>query len=410
MSVNLVESSNPLHGLRVLDLTHGVAGPYSTMLLGDLGCDVLKLERPGRGDASRYMNVSPRFLTDIPNSGGDYFMAINRNKRSVTIEFKQERGIELVRRLAQSCDVVVQNFRPGVVDRLGIGSAQLRELNPRLIYASLNAYGEEGPLADQPGMDVAVQARSGVMSITGLAGETEPIKPGVSLADFSGGVHLLVAILAALYKRTVTGVGDDVRVSLLDATMSMLINYSVAVTDGAAEIGPMGSGHPQLAPFEAVPTLDGHVVIAPGTNRLFADLCALLKRPDLIEDVRFASNPTRVQHRPELLAELGPEFAKRTTQEWLDLLEEHAIPCAPVNTLREAFAEPQLAANGMLRTVEHPGIGPLTQLGAPYRLGGETLGIRRPPPGLGEHTTEVLTELLDLDLEEIEALRKDGTV
>jgi crotonobetainyl-CoA:carnitine CoA-transferase CaiB-like acyl-CoA transferase len=410
MSANLGESSNPLHGLRVLDLTHGVAGPYSTMLLGDLGCDVLKLERPGRGDASRYMNVSPRFLTDIPTVGGDYFMAINRNKRSVTVEFKQERGIELVRQLAGTCDVVVQNFRPGVVDRLGIGPDQLRALNPRLIYASLNAYGEEGPLASQPGMDVAVQARSGVMSITGQVGNIEPIKPGVSLADFSGGVHLLVAILAALYQRTVTGLGEDIRVSLLDATMSMLINYSVAVTDGAAEISPMGSGHPQLAPFEAVPTKDGHVVIAPGTNRLFADLCALLERPDLVADPRFASNPTRVQHRPALLAELAPEFEKRTTQEWLDLLEAHAIPCAPVNTLQQAFREPQLAANGMLRTIEHPSLGALTQLGAPYRLGGATLGIRRPPPRLGEHTSEVLAELLGLDAAEIDALRENGTI
>jgi crotonobetainyl-CoA:carnitine CoA-transferase CaiB-like acyl-CoA transferase len=410
MSNYVAESANPLHGLRVLDLTHGVAGPYSTMLLGDLGCDVLKIERPGRGDASRYMNVSPRFLTDIPTVGGDYFMAINRNKRSVTVEFKQQEGIDLVRRLAQTCDVVVQNFRPGVVDRLGIGPDQLRALNPRLIYASMNAYGEEGPLARQPGMDVAVQARSGVMSITGQVGNTDPIKPGVSLADFSGGVHLLVAILAALYKRTVTGQGEDIRVSLLDATMSMLINYSVAVTDGGANIAPMGSGHPQLAPFEAVPTKDGHVVIAPGTNRLFVDLCTLLERPDLLADKRFESNPSRVQHRPELLAELRPEFAKRTTQEWLDLLEEHAIPCAPVNTLQQAFAEPQLAANGMLRTVEHPGIGALTQLGAPYRLGGETLAIRRPPPQLGEHTAEVLGDLLGLDAAEIAALHEEGTI
>jgi crotonobetainyl-CoA:carnitine CoA-transferase CaiB-like acyl-CoA transferase len=405
-----MSDKGPLQDLRVLDLTHGVAGPYATMLLGDLGCDVLKIERPGRGDASRYMNVSSRFLTDIPTVGGDYFMAINRNKRSVTIEFKHRRGIELVRQLACLSDLVVQNFRPGVVDRLDIGPAQLMALNPRLIYASLNAYGELGPLADHPGMDVAVQARSGVMSITGQAGNTEPVKPGVSLADFSGGVHLVVAILAALYQRELTGQGEDVRVSLLDATMSMLSNYSVAVTDGEADITPMGSGHPQLAPFEAVPTKDGHVVIAPGTNRLFADLCALLERPDLIADQRFDSNPGRVRHRPELLAELGPEFGKRTTTQWLELLEVHGIPCAPVNTLKQAFAEPQLAANGVMRIVEHPDIGSLNQLGAPYRLGGETLAIRRPPPRLGEHTAEVLAGLLGLSPVEIEKLQHNGTV
>ncbi|GAC1574556.1 MAG: CaiB/BaiF CoA-transferase family protein [Candidatus Dormibacteria bacterium] len=405
-----MSENGPLAGLRVLDLTHGVAGPYSTMLLGDLGCDVLKIERPGRGDASRYMNVSTRFLTDIPLVGGDYFMAINRNKRSVTIEFKQPRGIELVRQLALSADIVVQNFRPGVVDRLGIGPADLRALNARLIYASLNAYGEEGPLADQPGMDVAVQARSGVMSITGQVGNTEPVKPGASLADFSGGVHLVVAMLAALYKREATGIGEDVRVSLLDATMSMLANYSVAVTDGQADLLPMGSGHPQLAPFEAVPTSDGHIVIAPGTNRLFVDLCTLLQRPDLVADQRFASNPSRVQNRPALLAELGIEFRRRSTAEWLALLEAHAIPCAPVNTLKQAFAEPQLLANGMVRAVDHPSIGRLTQMGAPYRMGGDTLPIRRPPPLLGEHTEEVLSEILGLTTDELAQLKQAGTI
>lgn len=401
---------NVLEGIRVLDLTHGVAGPYSTMLLGDLGCDVLKIERPGRGDASRYMNVSSRFLSDIPDTGGDYFMAINRNKRSVTIDFKDARGVELVRKLAGQVDVVVQNFRPGVVDRLGIGSEALRALHPRLIYASLNAYGEAGPLADQPGMDVAVQARSGVMSITGSRSDDEPVKPGVSLADFAGGVHLLVAILAALYQRQITGVGEDVRLSLLDATMSMLSNYSVAVTDGAAELSPMGSGHPQLAPFEAVRTRNGHVVIAPGTNRLFTQLCTLLERPDLVADERFRSNPARVRNRPALLAELTVEFEKRTTDDWLEILERNSIPCAPVNTLQQAFGQEQLAANDMVRSIAHPTLGKLTQLAAPYRLGGKTMPIRLPPPRLGEHTTEVMSELLGLDTDNVAALRGDGVV
>jgi crotonobetainyl-CoA:carnitine CoA-transferase CaiB-like acyl-CoA transferase len=399
-----------LDGLRVLDLTHGVAGPYAAMLLGDLGCDVLKVERPGRGDASRYMNVSRKFRADIPNVGGDYFMAINRNKRSVTIDFKDERGIDLVRRLAGSADIVVQNFRPGVVDRLGIGSAELRALYPRLIYASLNAYGEHGPLARHPGMDVAVQARSGVMSITGTASGGEPVKPGVSLADFAGGVHLVVAILAAVIERHHTGAGQDVRVSLLDSTMSMLTNYTVAVADGDAELKPMGSGHPQLVPFQAVPTKDGHVVIAPGTNRLFTDLCRLLGRDDLAADPRFADNPARVEHRSELLAELEPQFAARTTADWLDLLERGGIPCAPVNTVREAFAQPQLKANGMLRTVQHPSVGALTQLGAPYRIGGQTLPLRLPPPLLGQHTDEVLGDVLGLSSEDLAKLHADKVI
>jgi crotonobetainyl-CoA:carnitine CoA-transferase CaiB-like acyl-CoA transferase len=396
--------------IRVLDLTHGVAGPFCTMLLGDLGCDVLKIERPGRGDASRYMNVSPRFLTDIPDVGGDYFMAINRNKRSVTVEFKDPRGIELIRQLAAHADVVVQNFRPGVVERLGIGPEELMAQNPRLIYASLNAYGDRGPLASQPGMDVAVQARSGVMSITGHGGPEGPVKPGVSLADFSGGVHLVVGLLAALLQRTETGRGQEVKVSLLDATMAMLINYSVAVSDGAADIAPMGSGHPQLAPFEAVGTADGYVVIAPGTNRLFADLCRLIGREDLLDDARYESNPSRVANRPELLAELAPVFAKQTTQEWLVDLETAGIPCAPVNTLAEAFADPQLVANDMLRRVQHPTLGELTQLAAPYVLDGRRLAIRRPPPRLGEHTNEVLSGVLGMSPVEVASLAADSVI
>ncbi|WP_238007009.1 CoA transferase [Dactylosporangium sp. AC04546] len=401
---------NAFQSIRILDLTHGVAGPYSTMILGDLGCDVLKVERPGRGDASRYMNVSDRFLTDIPLVGGDYFMAINRNKRSVTIDFKDSRGIDVVRRLADNVDIVVQNFRPGVVDRLGIGPADLMARNPRLIYASLNAYGDEGPIASHPGMDVAVQARSGVMSITGHGGPEGPVKPGVSLADFSGGVHLSLAIIAALFQRQSTGKGEDVRVSLLDATMSMLINYSVAVTDGRADIAPMGSGHPQLAPFEAIATADGYVVVAPGTNRLFADLCRLLGREDLLRDERFSSNPLRVKHRPALIAELEPIFKGRTTAEWLDALEKAGVPCAPVNTLKQAFADEQLLANGMIQSLEHPTLGTVTQLGSPYRLGGRQPELRRHPPRLGEHTDAVLSELLGLGPDELEQLHQDGVI
>ncbi|GGM76139.1 CaiB/BaiF CoA transferase family protein [Dactylosporangium sucinum] len=401
---------NAFESIRILDLTHGVAGPYSTMILGDLGCDVLKVERPGRGDASRYMNVSDRFLTDIPLVGGDYFMAINRNKRSVTIDFKDRRGIDVVRRLADNVDIVVQNFRPGVVDRLGIGPADLMARNPRLIYASLNAYGDEGPIASHPGMDVAVQARSGVMSITGHGGTEGPVKPGVSLADFSGGVHLSLAIIAALLQRQSTGKGEDVRVSLLDATMSMLINYSVAVTDGRADIAPMGSGHPQLAPFEAIATIDGHVVVAPGTNRLFADLCRLLGREDLLRDERFSSNPLRVRHRPALIAELEPIFKGRTTAEWLDALEKAGVPCAPVNTLKQAFADEQLLANGMIQSLEHPTLGTVTQLGSPYRMGGRQPELRRHPPRLGEHTDAVLSELLGLGPDELEQLHRDGVI
>ena len=273
----------------------------------------------------------------------------------------------------------------------------------------MNAYGDEGPLATHPGMDVAVQARSGVMSITGHGGHEGPVKPGVSLADFSGGVHLSLAIMAALLRRQFSGVGEDVRVSLLDATMSMLINYSVAVTDGGADIAPMGSGHPQLAPFEAVPTSDGWIVIAPGTNRLFADLCHLLEREDLLKDERFSSNPLRVKHRPELMAELKPVFIGRTTKDWLKILEDAGIPCAPVNTLKEAFADEQLVANNMIQTIEHPVLGALTQLGSPYRFGTEQprSGSHRP---CSASTPTRFSGSLGMTPADLEALRADKVI
>jgi crotonobetainyl-CoA:carnitine CoA-transferase CaiB-like acyl-CoA transferase len=399
----------PLDGVKVLDFTHGVAGPFATMLLGDLGADVVKIEKPGRGDASRYMNVSDRFRADIPRVGGDYYLAINRNKRGVTLDLGQDRGRELALDLAGWADCVVQNFRPGVMERLGLGYAAMRERNPGVIYASLTAYGTTGALAHQPGMDVAVQARSGVMSITGENG-SGPVKPGASLADFSGGAHLLVALLAALLHRERTGEGQELGVSLLDATAIMLANYSVAVLDGDAEIGPMGSGHPQLVPFQAFPTADGHVVIATGTNKLFRHLCRVLDREDLADDPRFSTNPERVRHRDALVGTLSAVLAERTTAEWIASFEAEEIPCAPVHTLREAFTDEQLVANDMVLAVEHPDVGTLHQIGIPYKFGATPCRIDRPPPRLGEHSGEVLAETLGIEAAELDALRRDGVI
>ena len=400
----------PLEGTTVVDFTHGVAGPYATLILADLGCDVIKIEKPRRGDPTRYMNVSSKFASDIPASGGDYFMAINRNKRSVALDLKDDRARAIARDLAVQSDVVVQSFRPGVMERLGLGEDDLRLDNPSLIYGSLSAYGDRGPLAHQPGMDVAVQARSGVMSITGPVGGNEPLKPGVSLADFAGGTHLALGIVAALHRRAVSGKGDSVRMSLLDSTMAMLINYSVAVLDGEAELGPMGSGHPQLAPFEAVSTSDGFLVLAPGTNRLFRELCEVLGRKDLADDERFSSNERRVRHRPELLAELEASFTQRTTAEWLEILERQQIPCAPVNSMAEAYGSEQLRANDMIKRIQHPTLGQVSQLASPYHFGDGDLPIRMPPPLLGQHTDEVLSELLSMTPKQLSELRDDGAI
>lgn len=402
-------AEGPLAGLRILDFTHGVAGPYAVMLLADLGAEVWKIEKPARGDATRYMNVSRRFRGDIPRSGGDYFLAINRNKKSVTIDLSTASGHELALELAAEADLVVSNFSPGVMDRLGLGYADIRAVNERVIYAYLTAYGPEGPLAGQPGMDVAVQARSGVMAITGN-GQGEPVKPGASLADFGAGVHLTTAVLAALYQRQVTGAGQEVTVSLLDATMSMLINYSVAVRDGGAVIEPMGSGHPQLVPFQAFPTADGHVVLATGTNRLFGELCRVLELPDLATDDRFRTNADRVVHREELVALLAETTRRRTTAAWVELLERERIPCAPVHTMDQALTDPQLAANGMVVELEHPEYGTLHLLGSPYRFGAAEATVRSRPPLLGEHTSDVIGGVLGRSERELKELAADGVI
>lgn len=404
------KTARPLEGLRVLDFSHGVAGPFCTMLLGDLGAEVIKIEHPRRGDNTRYMNVSRKFRSDIPRAGGDYFMAINRNKRSMTLDLKSPEGRKIAVDLAKWADVAVSNFRPGVMEKLGVGYADLSAVNPRLIYASVSAYGEKGPLAHQPGMDIAVQARSGVMSITGYPDMGRPVKPGVSLADLAGGTHLVIAVQSALIAREKTGVGQEVSVSLLDATMSMLINYSVAVMDGDAEIRPMGSGHPQLVPFQAFRTADGHVVISPGTNKLFRELCRLLELDHLIDDPRFATNPDRVEHRDELIPIIEEVLVTRSTKEWTDFFESVQMPCAPVNNMKQAYAQEQLRANGTVVEIPHPIDGKIHTIGAPYRFHGTPCTTYNAPPLLGADTADVLTSILRKTEEEVAKLAEAGII
>lgn len=401
----------PLEGIKVLDLTHGVAGPYCTMVLGDLGAEIVKVEKPERGDATRYMNVSEKFQTDIPRVGGDYFLAVNRNKRSIAVEMKTPEGRRICEELAAWADVVVQNFRPGVTRRLGLDYEALKKINPRLVYANISAYGMDGVLADKAGMDIAVQARSGVMRITGGVDSQEPLRPGASIADFGGGIYLVAGLLAALFDRERTGQGQEVSVSLLDATMSLLINYSVAVIDGQADVKPLGSGHPQLVPYQAFPTRDGFVVVATGTNKTYRTLCEeALQRPDLASDPRFASNQSRVAHRAAMVEALAAVFRAHDTAHWLAVLEAADIPCAPVNELWQAFAELESTAPDMVQRVAHPALGSVAQLGVPFKFSGCGGDIRRPPPMLGEHTEEVLTQLLRRTPSDLRRLRETKVI
>lgn len=406
----MIAASRPLDGVKVLDFSHGVAGPFCTMLLGDLGAEVIKIEHPGRGDNTRYMNVSRRFRSDIPRAGGDYFMAINRNKRSLTLDLKSDEGRTIALELAEWADVAVSNFRPGVMEKLGVGYEDLAERNPQLIYASLSAYGDKGSLAHQPGMDIAVQARSGVMSVTGYPEFDRPVKPGVSLADFSGGTHLVIAVQSALYHRERTGKGQKVTVSLLDATMAMLMNYSVAVIDGGAEIQPMGSGHPQLVPFQAFKTKDGHLVVSPGTNKLFRQLCELLSLDELMDDPRFATNPDRVEHRDELVPVIEQALTRRTTAEWTELFEAEEMPCAPVNNLSTAFGQEQLAENDTIVEIDHPVAGTIHVVAAPYKFAATPCTSYAAPPLMGADSRDILVSILKRSDSDVDRLVQDGVV
>ena len=398
-----------LGGCRVLDFTHGVAGPFATMILADLGADVVKIESPKRGDVSRFMNMTDRFRRDIPRSGGDYFVTVNRGKRSVAIDLATEEGLGIAKGLARGSDVVVQSFRPGVMDRLGLGFSAISELNPAVVYGSLAAYGDRGPRAGQPGMDVGVQALSGVMSITGEEGQG-PLRPGVSLADFSGGVHLAVGILGALVARGREAGPQHVEVSLLDATLAMLSNYAVAVVDGGMDLKPMGSGHPQLVPYQAFPTADGYLVIATGTNKLFRELCTALGIPDVASDPRFTTNPARVEHRDVLVPMLSDHTRQRSTDEWVTELSGRGVPVAPVNTMLEALTDPEVIDNGLIEEHDHPTFGPLHLVGSPYRFGGIRAGRGRRPPLLGEHTFEVLEDRLQIDKPTLRDLADRGVI
>jgi crotonobetainyl-CoA:carnitine CoA-transferase CaiB-like acyl-CoA transferase len=349
-------------------------------------------------------------MTDIPRVGGDYFLAVSRNKRSIGIDIKTAEGKALCHRLAAWADISLQSFRPGVMERLGLGYEDLRAHNPRLIYASLSAYGQDGSLADKPGMDIAVQARSGVMRITGNPGSRDPIRPGASMADFAGGIYLYAAVATALFHRERTGQGQEVQLSLMDATMSMLMNYSVAVMDGKAELGPVGSGHPQLVPYQAFATSDGHVVVAAGTNKVFRELCVCLGCPELAQDERFRSNQNRVRHRAELIPLMEPLTRARSTAEWLERFDAADIPAAPVYDLPTAFEQLRETSPGMVQTVEHPVAGPLSLIGVPFRFSQTAGDIRRPPPMLGEHTDQVLSDALGLSAEDIQRLRASRVV
>jgi crotonobetainyl-CoA:carnitine CoA-transferase CaiB-like acyl-CoA transferase len=373
----------PLAGIRVLDLSRVLAGPLATMTLGDLGADVIKVERPGEGDDTRHWGP--------PFSGDDaaYFLSLNRNKRSVALDLKTPDGVTEVRRLAREVDVLIENFRPGLMAELGLALEDLRREHPPLITCSLTAFGDDAAgTATRPGYDIIVQALSGLMSVTGER-DGEPTKAGVALLDVITGLQATIGIQAALLERARTGRGRHVSVSLFDASVAAMVNQASNYLVGGQVPRAMGSQHPNIVPYQVFHGSDRPFIVAGGNDRLFRRTCEVLDHPEWAEDDRFVTNEARVSHRDALISMMVEAFALRTAGEWLAALEDAAVPCAPIRTMDEVFASPEGAA--LIDTVADPAReGTLRTVRNPLRFDGQSLAVRRPPPTLGEHTDEVL--------------------
>ena len=393
----------PLAGVKVLDLTRVLAGPYCTMFLGDLGAEVVKIEQPDVGDDTRAWGP--------PFAGGEsaYFLCINRNKKSVTLDLKSNQAVGLLRRLAEGADVLVENFRPGTMERLGLGERELRAVNPRLIYASLSGFGADGPMKDWPGYDLIIQAWGGLMSVTGMP-DGEPTKVGVAIVDIVAGLMLGKAILAALFARERTGVGQKLETSLLEAEVACLINAGSNYLVGGVVPGRWGNAHPNIVPYQSFKSRDGYLVIGVASEGIWRRLCQAIGMAGLADDPRFARNPQRVEHRGELIDILTEIFLQRDTAAWATLLIDAGVPCAPVQTIDQVFLAPQVIAREMVVQVPHPTAGTIRMAGLPVKFSGTPASIRLAPPLLGQHTAEVLRSWLRLDDSAIDDLKSKGVI
>ena len=393
---------SPLDGIRVVDLSRVVSGPYCTMTLADMGADVIKIEEPGRGDESRAFG--PPFL------GGEspYFLSINRNKRSCTVNLKCDDGHAILRRLIARADVLVQNFRPGAVERLGLGYDALAARHPRLVYCSISGFGDSGPDAARPGYDLIVQGESGLMDLTGEA-DGPPTRIGTSIADLTSGLMAAQGILLALYARRTTGRGQHVRVAMLDAVVSLL-TYNTGNYFATGEAPTRrGNDHPSVAPYQTLRAADGWINLGIANDALWRRYCDAIGRPDLRDDPRFATAPARVRHRTELVPMIEALTAERTVEDWIDALGAAGVPCGRIRNVAEVCTNPQLTQRGKVVERPHPTAGDVKMIGQPIELGATPARIRTAPPLLGEHTDDVLRET-GYTAEEIGALRERGAV
>jgi formyl-CoA transferase len=389
--------------VRVLDLSRVLAGPYCTMILGDLGADVIKVEQPGKGDDTRAWGP--------PWAGTEsaYYLSVNRNKRSLTLDLKQPAAQEIVRQLAQQSDIVVENFRFGALERMGIGYEQLREMNPGLIWATVSGYGPTGPYSDRPGYDFVAQGESGIMAITGEP-DGDPMKVGVAIVDITTGMFTVIAILAAMRARDETGAGQRIHSNLFSSAVAWLANVGQSHLVSGNPAKRYGNAHANIVPYQSFRARDQHFTIAVGNDRQFSQLSAIVGKPELAEDPRFATNPQRVAHRDELIPQLQAEFEKQDAEHWINACYHAGIPAGLINSVEQVFEHPQVLARQMLVEMEHPEAGLLKMAGIPYELTGTPAEVRLPPPLLGQHTDEILGERLGKSAEQIERLREDGVI
>ena len=398
-----------LEGVRVLDLSRVLAGPWAGQLLADLGADVVKVERPGAGDDTRAWG--PPWLNDPEgNSTGEsaYYLSANRNKRSVTIDIATEEGQRLVRRLAGKADVVLENFKVGGLAQYGLDYASLKAVNPRLVYCSITGFGQSGPYASRAGYDFLIQGMGGLMSLTGRPDGTEgagPMKVGVALTDIMTGLYATVAVLAALKRREQSGEGQHIDLALLDVQIASLANQAANYLVGGVVPKRMGNAHPNIVPYQEFPTADGYMIVAVGNDSQFSNLCKTLGKPEWASDERFSTNPQRVKHRSELIALIHGMTVRRTTDEWVAAMEAAGVPCGPINTLDRVFADPQVQARGTRIEMPHPLAKDVALVANPIRLSESPVQYRRAPPTLGQHTEEVLSDWLAASSTEIDGLR-----
>lgn len=400
----------PLEGLRVLDISRALAGPFCAMMLGDMGADVIKVEQPGRGDESR--NWGPPFVGEpyetYPGES-TYYMAINRSKRGITVNLKSSDGQEIIKRLVGVSDVLVENFRTGSLERMGLGYEDLRVLNPRLIFCSISGYGRTGPYAERPGYDFVLQAEGGVMGVTGpVAGP--PYRVGISIIDITTGMFASTAILAALRSREQNGDGQLIDISLLDTSAALLTNVASNYLAGGIEPRRMGNAHFNIAPYEVFRARDRWFTLGAANSRQWEMLCEVVGLPELKDDPRFITNHDRVAHREVLAEKLNEAFSNQDANEWVTKLQEAGIPSGPINSIEEVYNHPQDAARNLKVEIEHPTAGTINLPGSPYKFSQTPIDLLRHPPLLGEHNEEVLIELLGYPPEQVALLCEQGVI